>query len=509
MKPPLVGGAELWRRVAAAQDAAVLDPRTLRDLERAVAARVAAADNATVLGEVAAPPVPGRREGQPINRGLGKPGHQPHPLPPRHTRVWAVVLGTSLLASVAAAVLLHAAIRDRTGSGPRLPGTVAAKDPPLAPPPAPATALHQTAEQAFVADARSDLPLRFTDGSMVIFRAGSAGRMQRLTSSGAEIVLERGWLEAHVVHADTTLWLVHAGPFRVRVTGTRFAMTWAAASFELDLYEGAVVIDGSVLGAGVPLRAGQRLKVASGVVLIEPMEPGAAAPGDATGRRFEGKDNAPPESGESGSQSDQSSQSDQNSQSSQNNSDWWRLAERGKYLDAFAAAKRAGWNALCHRVDARRLLTLGDVARYSGAQVEARQAFEAAVTRFPDHPLAADAVFSLGRLAFESNRPGEASRWFRRYVADWPDAPLADQAVGRLVECAVRAEDRPAAQAAARRYLTRAPRGPHATLAREVLAAGETGALSRLRSSPQSQSLSKSPASSRTPLRTPLDHGQP
>jgi hypothetical protein len=369
-------------------------------------------------------------------------------------------------------------------------------------------------EKAFVAEAHSDLPLRFTDGSVVIFRAGSAGRMQRLSNSGAEIVLERGWLEAHVVHADTTLWLVHAGPFRVRVTGTRFAMTWSAVSFELHLYEGAVLVDGSVLGAGVPLRAGQRLKVASGVVLIEPLEPvghaaapQAAAPrltGSGTGQAMDegfAGDNAATERLGSG----------QSGRTGQDQSEWLRLAERGKYLDAFAAAKRAGWNALCHRLDARRLLTLGDVARYSGAQVEARQAFQALVTRFPEDRLAADAVFSLGRLAFESNRPGDATRWFRRYVADWPDAPLGDQAAGRLVECAVRAKDRPAAQAAARRYLTRAPTGPHATLAREVLAQTHTGKPS---SSP-SPSPSPSPSSSPSPSpslaapRPPSDDGQP
>ena len=38
----------------------------------------------------------------------------------------------------------------------------------------------------------------------------------------AELEIERGRLEAHVVHAASTVWLVHAGPYRVRVTGTRF-----------------------------------------------------------------------------------------------------------------------------------------------------------------------------------------------------------------------------------------------------------------------------------------------
>jgi len=152
--------------------------------------------------------------------------------------------------------------------------------------------------------------------------------------------------------------------------------------------------------------------------------------------------------------------------------DWLALAKHGAYAEAFSAAKRAGWSRLCHRLDAHRLLTLGDVARYAGARVRAREAFEALVRRFPRNPLAADAVFSLGRLAFESEQSDRAARWFRRYVDDWPQGPLADQAVGRLVECAIHMHDAEAARGAARAYLARAPRGPHAQLARLILRDG-------------------------------------
>lgn len=38
--------------------------------------------------------------------------------------------------------------------------------------------------RTLVADARSDLPLRFSDGSQVTFRAGAVGRVERLTDSG-------------------------------------------------------------------------------------------------------------------------------------------------------------------------------------------------------------------------------------------------------------------------------------------------------------------------------------
>ncbi|HET6150251.1 MAG TPA: tetratricopeptide repeat protein [Polyangia bacterium] len=358
-------------------------------------------------------------------------------------------------------------------------------------------------DRVLVADARSDLPLQFSDGSNLTFHAGSSGRMQRLGDDGAEVFLGNGRLEAHVVHADRTLWLVHAGPYRVRVTGTRFSVVWAAGWLDVALFEGSVMIDGAVLGAGVPLRAGQRLTVDRGTVRTEaltnaatliaatparaiaatpaePTVPGEAPPaaGVAAGAPTVAAAGAPAPPAPAAPPATASAVLAPSAgelavlRSRASDGDWYTLAKQSAYVESFAAAKRAGWTRLCHRLDAHRLLALGDVARYAGVRGRARQAFEALVTRFPRSPLAADASFSLGRLAFEADQSDRAARWFRRYVADWPHGPLADQAVGRLVECALRTHDAEAARGAARAYLTRAPGGPHARLARQVLRDG-------------------------------------
>jgi ferric-dicitrate binding protein FerR (iron transport regulator) len=490
--PPRFGADRLWQRVADAQDQAVAraslaDQDPLQPVTRALSSKVASK--------------------QPASKHL----IDKHLVHPRRSSVRVFAFGTAIAACAGAAVFAYK-VSGR--------GSVSTSDGDNA------GVVGAAGDHVLVADARSDLPLKFADGSTVIFRSGSVGRMRRLPGTGAEVKLERGRLEAHVVHAANTLWLVHAGPYRVRVTGTRFAMTWAAKDLEVMLYEGSVVIDGALLGAGVPLRAGQRLNIASGVVLIEPLAalssavaaptPGGAQAGEA-GEADE--DTLPPESpqrlgqgqgqgqghapssvavaspaaraptlgqlgkiddvgsvassarpprthgrgiGQTSSQRDSRDLRDANAR-------WLALAERGAYPEALAEARRLGWSNLCRRLDAHQLLTLGDVARYSGARPQAERAFRALVTRFPNDRLAADAVFSLGRLAFESRRPDEATRWFRRYVADWPDGALADQAAGRLVECAIRLDDRQAARGAARAYLTRAPHGPQATLARDVL----------------------------------------
>ena len=428
----------------------------------------------------------------------------PAPRIPDRARLRKRPIGVALLALGAAAALVtllaHRAPPRTSISTSTLPGEV---------------------DRLLVADAHSDLPLRFADGSSLTFRAGTSGRMRRLGGDGAEVVLEQGRLEAHVVHTPSTLWLVHAGPYRVRVTGTRFAVVWLASRLDVSLFEGSVVIDGAVLGAGVPLRAGQRLSVDRGVVRTDPLAadeaghaatialaaptsaptapmpaavvapegpPTAAAPatgaavypgavasrqGSVASHPLE----APPMAPEREMAPNETALArarvvDDN--------DWLALAKHGAYAEAFSAARRAGWPRLCHRLDAHRLLTLGDVARYAGARARAREAFEALVRRFPRDPLAADAVFSLGRLAFESEKSDRAARWFRRYVDDWPQGPLADQAVGRLVECAIHMHDAEAARGAARAYLARAPRGPHAQLARQILrdGAGPTASVS-------------------------------
>jgi ferric-dicitrate binding protein FerR (iron transport regulator) len=462
----------LWRRLADAQDEALA-----RD------GRPAALDlGRTPDGERS---IDDRR-----HRGDGR---RARAVATRRRRVAGALLALGAAAGAIAAVL---ALRTPPAPRPWVLGADAGAGSPAGAP-----------ERGLVADARSDLPLRFSDGSAVTFRAGSFGRLHRLPGDGADLVLDQGRLEAHVVHADSTLWLVHAGPFRVRVTGTRFAVVWSSGKLEVALYEGAVLIDGSVLGAGVALRAGQRLTIDAGVVRTEPLTvttTATAAPVSsvAQDRQDRGDDRREDRGEDRGD--DREAPDDRSdvrgpaaapgrtgvdpapnrrrvamaapgvaggpaAADRDDGSSWLALARQNAYAEAFGAAMRVGWGGLCRSLDAPTLLTLGDVARYAGARSEARQAFEALVARFPHDALAADAVFSLGRLAFEVDQSAGAAQWFGRYLDRWPDGPLADQAAGRLVECAVRMNDAPAARRAARIYLARVPAGPHARLAREVL----------------------------------------
>jgi hypothetical protein len=353
-------------------------------------------------------------------------------------RRWlAALLGVATAAAVVALVVTH----QRRPARPDATAAAVAGAMPMV------GANVRVSEQALMTDAHSDLPLQFPDGSTVTLGSGSAGRMRRLTDARVDLFLDHGHLDAHVVHAESTLWLVHAGPFRVRVTGTRFAVRWSAPTLQVEVYEGAVSIEGASSGSAVPLRAGHRLTIDDDVVRTEALgpEPPGRPSGVASGVASASPGTPTPEA------------------------DWQSLARRGAFDSAYAAATRHGWRSLCGHLDARQLLLLGDVARYAGAGNDARRAFESLVARFPQDSLAADAVFSLGRMAYDANQPAVASRWFERYLADWPRAPLAEQALGRLIECALRANDVEAARDAARGYLRRAPNGPRARFARDLL----------------------------------------
>src|SRR6266404_3224735 len=56
------------------------------------------------------------------------------------------------------------------------------------------------------ASAERELPLRFSDGSVVTLAPGSHGEVVAVSARGANVRLDSGHLEAVVVHADRTRW---------------------------------------------------------------------------------------------------------------------------------------------------------------------------------------------------------------------------------------------------------------------------------------------------------------
>ena len=150
---------------------------------------------------------------------------------------------------------------------------------------------------------------------------------------------------------------------------------------------------------------------------------------------------------------------------------WRALLARGDYKAGFSAAKLAGFERECEASGSAELMALGDAARFSGQTGAAEHAYLTLRRRFPGDGRSALAAFSLARIAFDQRGAhAAAARWFETYLRESPGGPLAREALGRLMESLQRSGQTDRARSVAEQYVARHPRGPHAELARRLVA---------------------------------------
>ncbi len=307
--------------------------------------------------------------------------------------------------------------------------------------------------------------LRFSDGSSVVAGPHTTTRVMQVSPEGAHLTLERGHIDAHVVHRDAARWQVAAGPFVVHVTGTRFRVRWDPQTEKLavSVSEGKV----EVTGDGRPkheLTAGSVLELSAGAAVG--LQSALTNDALATARSAEpSPDNV--------AATDSARDEDELIRPRKlagHKPDFRELSTAGHYKDALAAVEQQGFAASCESFGARDLLTLGSTARLAGRADRAGYAYLAARRRFPNGAEAGISAFSLGRLASDAGHASDAIGWFKRYLTEQPSGPLAREAAGRLIELLRQTGDAVRASDAAEAYLKRYPTGPHAALARSVLA---------------------------------------
>jgi len=328
--------------------------------------------------------------------------------------------------------------------------------------------------------------LRFSDGSRVTLPADTRAVVEGMDANGATLALTRGTAEVFVVHRANTHWQLRAGRYEIRVTGTRFGAGWdpLARMFTLVMHEGSVVVSGPGLKAPLPVAAGQHLQLrddtgtAPELAPPRPNESPAPEPEPERAEATRGQDQetiarsaqrcerAPSARPRADGQPQVSPASPP---ASPLGASWRALAGRAKYKDALAAAlKKDHWPQELAHGNAEDVVSLGDVARLAGDVERAEEAYRTALRRFPslDRP-----VFSLGRMAFEQRHDYlAAAQWFASYVQQFPHGALIAEAAGRLLEARLATGDTAAAHAEATRYLRAYPTGPHAALARRILA---------------------------------------
>jgi len=309
------------------------------------------------------------------------------------------------------------------------------------------------------------LVLSFSEGSVLSLGASSRGRVSGVSREGARIELERGSVEADVVHRSGTDWSFAAGPFEVAVLGTQLRVSWQpeARQFELRVSRGAVRIRGPLIQGSEDVHSGQSYSVDLDrhVAGFRPSTPAtdverqpSAAPRAPAPRAP--APSAPPHAVRRANSAGPARVS------------WAVLARAGNPRDAVAAAERAGLQDIYASASAESLLDLARAARLAGRADVERSALLACRTRAPGQPTAAQAAYLLGR----ATPPSEAVSWFETYLNEQPSGLLAREASGRLLESSLATGDPSSAARAAARYLAAYPEGPHASLARRTLRSG-------------------------------------
>jgi transmembrane sensor len=304
--------------------------------------------------------------------------------------------------------------------------------------------------------------MRFSDGSSVVAAPHTTTRVMRVTPDGAQLTLERGHVDAHVVHRKGSRWQVAAGPFVVRVTGTRFRVSWDPQTEKLvvKVTEGRVEVSGDDQPVRA-LTAGSLLELSAAAQRTSPTAAPSAGLASALPEASPTREAAPTE---------EEAPPPRKAPVTEPKPDFRELSTAGRYREALAAVEQLGFARQLSSLSARDLLTLASAARLAGRADRAQEAYLATRQRFPGSSEASISAFSLGRLASDAGRASDAVTWFQRYLAEAPSGPLAREAAGRLVELWNQLGQTAAARSAADSYLKSYPSGPHAGLSRSVLA---------------------------------------
>ncbi len=316
---------------------------------------------------------------------------------------------------------------------------------------------------AWLATGRNeDLPVTFSEGTRVVLAADSRGRVEQLGRSGATFLLERGRVQAHVVHRRETAWRFRAGPFEVEVTGTTLGVEWDPQRERLAVRvdEGSVRVVGPSTGAAQIVRTGEECVVdlPSRTTRVSSLAPDAGSASPTVEAPEDAGAHETPEATVAAPATPQAPAMPT----------WTRLEEQGDYDGAFAAARARGLLGVLQESSSDELLRFAQVARLSGHREAEGRALSTCRRRFPGSDQAAMAAYQLGRAASGA----QAAGWFETYLRERPGGALAREAAGRLVEARASAGDDVGARDAARRYLALYPDGPQAGLARRVLAGG-------------------------------------
>lgn len=302
----------------------------------------------------------------------------------------------------------------------------------------------------------------FTDGSSILVSAGASGRVNEVTAKGARFAIEEGHIDVHVQKREGGAdYVVEAGPYRVKVTGTRFTVDWDPdrQHMVVAVTEGAVVVTGPTAESGITVGVGDAIDLGPKRTASVPPErsaaSGSAGPGasSAVASAAPSVAVAPP---------DPSADAPKEARIS-----WSTRVAKGDFAVVLGEADARGIDATLASAPLDDLMALADAARYGGRGGVATQCLEAVRKRFPGSQPASTAAFLLARAADDGGNAGRAIALYDATMSE--GGAFAAEALGRKMLLVRRTSGNGAAKPIAQDYLRVYPKGPYAGAAQSIV----------------------------------------
>ena len=316
----------------------------------------------------------------------------------------------------------------------------------------------------------------FSDETRITAEAGARLRIDDAArSDGARISLERGNLHAQVTHTGHGNWRFVAGPFQVRVTGTRFTLGWDAEKERLEvvLEQGSVDVSGYAGSGSVSVRAGQRfLGDAREKTMLVANAEGPAKPAlsfatpSATVAAVAGEESPLP-SAPATPVTSSAPASASASTSGSTKVAWAKLVAKGQFQRVVEEAAARGTDDCIATCSAADLTALADAARYVGQSGLAERSLRELRRRFPGEA-AGRAAFLLGRLDEGRGEAAAARNWYETALREASGGSFASEALAGKMRTVKALEGAEAARRVALDYLKRYPNGVDARTARQL-----------------------------------------
>ncbi|WP_437336641.1 FecR domain-containing protein [Sorangium sp. So ce394] len=316
--------------------------------------------------------------------------------------------------------------------------------------------------------------ITFSDRTQIRAAAGARLRIDEIKNeSGARVSVERGRVDAEITHTGHSDWRFVAGPFVVRVTGTRFELHWDAdrERIEVILHEGSVEVEGYAGFGAVSVRAGQRFVGDASARTLLVSDTAAHGPEPAPpAAQGEGAEVAPAPPEPAGSPEPSSSEDPAPLAAPPSGKpSWTKLVSQGEFRRVVQEAAARGEQACLASCDAADLNALADAARYVGQGELAEQALLALRSRYAK-AAGSRAAFLLGRLHEGRGAAARARTWYETALREAPSGPFAAESLAGKMRTVQILEGPAAARAVAQEYLRLFPSGVHAKTARQLAA---------------------------------------